>query len=79
MTAKTKPPSANLSGSKTVQRLRSRYYFLSLLQHPFRWLFWTIQQRLDRLETERLRLTSHYQGGRHGHRFCSRSPESSAI
>jgi hypothetical protein len=68
MRARTKePPGGNPGGSKTIQKLRRRYYFLSLLQLPFRWLFWAIQQRLDRLETERLRLTSRCEGGRRGH------------
>jgi hypothetical protein len=62
MKTKKNRPGGNLSGSKTVQRLRTQYYFLSLLQHPFRWLFWAIQQRLDRVEIEILRLKSHDQG-----------------
>jgi hypothetical protein len=66
MTTKTKPLDFGESnGSKTIQKLRRRYYFLSLLQHPFRWLFWAIQQRLDRLELQVLRLTSD-QGGKDG-------------
>jgi len=68
MRARTKePPGGNPGGSKTIQKLSRRYYFLSLLQLPFRWLFWTIQGRLDRLELELLRLQSHYQGGDGGY------------
>jgi hypothetical protein len=55
---KGEPPGGKRGGSKTIQKLRTQYYFLSLLQQPFRWLFWAIQQRLDRLETELLRLDS---------------------
>ena len=59
--SKTKPEGSGApSGSKTVQKLRRQYLFLRLLQAPSRWAFWTIQQHLDRLETERLR-----QGGGH--------------
>jgi hypothetical protein len=64
MRAKTKePPGGNLGGSKTIQKLRREYHCLSLLQAPVAWLFWTIQGRLDRLETERLRLTSRCEAG----------------
>jgi hypothetical protein len=64
-----KPPSTPPShrGRKNIIQLHRRYRFLNWLQAPFKFGFWEIEQRKNRLELQLLRLQSHYQGADDGH------------
>jgi hypothetical protein len=51
---KEKPPGANLSGSKTIQKLRRRYRCLKLLQHPAEAGQWMALANNWRIKSEKL-------------------------